>query len=189
MYAVYEAFKEGFDFLNKPGNEKIVDALDYVMDQSSDGKEYGFVAYAGKKYTDMKNEANRMNGGGDGYTLTIKNFNKLYDENQLFSDVLYGMHSHTNESYMSYNATPSVYHKDGARVRGDIPHVADTKLSDGLFMINSKGEIFFVNKTLANFSEKIGIYDKDNKENNALRTWYINQVYIGNIKQFKKSGK
>ena len=54
---------------------------------------------------------------------------------------------------------------------GDIPHVARNNLSQGLFMINQEGNIFFVNKVLATVLDKYG-------PNYAIK----NQVYLRKIK-------
>ena len=59
--------------------------------------------------------------------------------------------------------------------KGDIPHVARNNLSQGLFMINQEGNIFFVNKVLAKFVDK---FADPQKTSHAV---YINQVHLRTI--------
>lgn len=134
----------------------------------------------------MVNEDKLAIGGHDGFTETVGINEKLYKEDQPYAEKmlskLYGVHSHFNESAMSYNFDKIDLMTSKPYVRGDLPHVSESNLSNGLFMINKKGDIFFVNKTLAIFTvENINPY------NSELRNKYIDQVYIGNIKQLKNN--
>lgn len=118
----------------------------------------------------------------DDFTYSA-DINGLYEPDKKFSEDLYGVHAHFNESAMSYNYNNKSFPGESL-VRGDVPHAADERTGKGLFMINKKGDIFFMSKNLAKFT-----LENIDPLNPVLRNKYIDQVFIGNIKQFKKSGK
>ena len=184
-YAIFEAFEDGFYFLKNPENRGVLKELEDIMNQSLNlKKEPGFISYEGKKYEEIK----ISEGKNDGFTETV-DINGAYEADRQKSNIIYGNHAHFTESAMSFNSSPNFYNPDEPFIRGDIPHVESNELSSGLFMINSEGQIFFVNKNLATFIVKTGIYSyslESNSDTQELKKTYINQVYIGKIGELKK---
>ena len=184
-YAIFEAFEDGFYFLKNPENRGVLKELEDIMNQSLNlKKEHGFISYEGKKYEEIK----ISEGKNDGFTETV-DINGAYEADRQKSNIIYGNHAHFTESAMSFNSSPNFYNPDEPFIRGDIPHVESNELSSGLFMINSEGQIFFVNKNLATFIVKTGIYSyslESNSDTQELKKTYINQVYIGKIGELKK---
>lgn len=80
----------------------------------------------------------------------------------------FGMHSHPGETAMSRNIDEGVK-------SGDIAHVLG--YDKNLFMINSKGDIFYTNVDLAAWAN----------ENTQFNDASKSQVYLGNIRDYLKA--